>query len=86
MRVRIDLPVGSQAKTYLLCSNARFLLVHRNPTSLPIFLGDLMVKLNPNRTERKTFKQEKKNPKHSNVWEWDETRELREFIDKQLRK
>ena len=34
MRVRIDLPVGSQAKTYLLCSNARFLLVHRNPTSL----------------------------------------------------
>ncbi len=45
-----------------------------------------MVKLNPNRTERKTFKQEKKNPKHSNVWEWDETRELREFIDKQLKK
>ena len=45
-----------------------------------------MVKLNPNRIERKTFIQEKKNPKHTNVWEWDETRELREFIDKQLKK
>ena len=33
---------------------------------------------------KKTFTQEKKNPKHTNVWEWDETRELREFIDKQL--
>ena len=49
-----------------------------------LFLGDLMVKLNPNRIERKTFIQEKKNPKHTNVWEWDECKELREFIDKQL--
>ena len=31
---RTDLPVGSQARTFLHCSNARSLLVHRNPTSL----------------------------------------------------
>ena len=43
------------------------------------------MKLNPDRIERKTFVQEKKNPKHTNVREWDECRELREFIDKQLR-
>ncbi len=43
-----------------------------------------MVKLNPDRIERKTFIQEKKNPKHTNVWEWDECKELRDFIDKQL--
>ena len=30
----IDLPVGSQARTYLLCSNARSLLVYRIPTTL----------------------------------------------------
>ena len=33
---------------------------------------------------KKTFTQEKKNPKHTNVWEWDECKELRDFIDKQL--
>ena len=42
MRVRIDLPVGSQAKMYLLCSNAHLLLVYRNPTSLLLLHEVLM--------------------------------------------
>ena len=44
MRVRIDLPVGSQAKMYLLCSNAHLLLVHRNPTSL-LFRPKMQLKI-----------------------------------------
>ncbi len=51
----------------------------------PYLFSRSSMKLNPDRIERKTFVQEKKNPKHTNVWEWDECRELREFIDKQLR-
>tara|TARA_B100000131_G_scaffold16981_1_gene17228 strand:+ start:2314 stop:2451 length:138 start_codon:yes stop_codon:yes gene_type:complete len=31
---------------------------------------------------KKTFKQEKKNPKHSNVWEWEETPEVIAAIKK----
>jgi hypothetical protein len=31
---------------------------------------------------KKTFTQEKKNPKHTNVWEWEETPEVREALDK----
>ncbi len=31
---------------------------------------------------KKTFKQEKKNPKHTNVWEWEETPEVRAALDK----
>ena len=42
-----------------------------------------MMKLNPDRIERKTHTIEKKNPLHIQVWEWDEGPELREFIKKQ---
>ena len=41
-----------------------------------------MVKLNPDRIEKKTFTQEKKNPKHTNVWEWEETPELKKGLEK----
>ena len=30
---------------------------------------------------KKTFTQEKKNPKHTNVWEWEETAEVRAALD-----
>ena len=30
---------------------------------------------------KKTFTQEKKNPKHTNVWEWEETPELIKALD-----
>ena len=42
-----------------------------------------MVKLNPDRIEKKSHTIEKKNPQHNQVWEWDECRELRDFIEKQ---
>ncbi len=32
---------------------------------------------------KKIFVQKKKNPKHTNIWSWDETPELRAFIKKQ---
>jgi len=41
------------------------------------------MKLNPDRIERKTHTIEKKNPQHNQVWEWDESPELREYIAKQ---
>ncbi len=31
---------------------------------------------------KRTWTQEKKNPKHSNVWEWDETPEVRAALAK----
>tara|TARA_B100001250_G_scaffold19729_1_gene16845 strand:+ start:99 stop:221 length:123 start_codon:yes stop_codon:yes gene_type:complete len=31
---------------------------------------------------KKTWTQEKKNPKHTNVWEWEETPEVRAALDK----
>ncbi len=31
---------------------------------------------------KRTWTQEKKNPKHTNVWEWDETSEVRAALDK----
>ena len=34
-------------------------------------------------TVKKTFVQKKKNPKHTNIWSWDETPELRAFIRRQ---
>tara|TARA_B000000557_G_scaffold115081_1_gene93201 strand:+ start:716 stop:859 length:144 start_codon:yes stop_codon:yes gene_type:complete len=34
------------------------------------------------RTVKKTFKQEKKNPKHTNIWEWEETPEVKKALDK----
>ena len=39
-----------------------------------------MVKLNPDRIEKKSYTLEKKNPKHTLIWEWEEGPELREFI------
>ena len=39
-----------------------------------------MVKLNPDRIERKSHTIVKKNPQHNQVWEWDEGPELRAFI------
>jgi len=42
-----------------------------------------MVKLNPDRIEKKSYTIEKKNPQHNQVWEWEEGPELREFIEKQ---
>ena len=41
------------------------------------------MKLRSSETVKKTWTQEKKNPKHTNVWEWEEGPELREFIKKQ---
>ena len=35
---------------------------------------------------KKTFTQEKKNPKHTNVWEWEETPELAAYIATQTGK
>ena len=35
---------------------------------------------------KRTFIQEKKNAKHTNVWEWEETPELAAFIAKQTGK
>ncbi len=32
-------------------------------------------------TTKKTYTQEKKNPKHTNVWEWEETPEVRVALD-----
>ena len=37
-------------------------------------------------TTKKTWTQEKKNPKHTNVWEWEEIPELAAFIAKQTGK
>ena len=31
---------------------------------------------------KKTFTQEKKNPKHTNVWEWEDTPAVRTALDK----
>tara|TARA_B100000902_G_scaffold222423_1_gene211357 strand:+ start:139 stop:336 length:198 start_codon:yes stop_codon:yes gene_type:complete len=42
-----------------------------------------MVKLNPNRIERKSHTIVKKNQQHNQTWEWDETPELRDFISRQ---
>ena len=41
------------------------------------------MKLRSSEIVKKTFIQKKKNPKHSNTWSWDETPELRAFIEKQ---
>ena len=41
------------------------------------------MKLNPDRIERKTHTIEKKNPQHNQLWEWEETPELRAFIQRQ---
>tara|TARA_A100000164_G_C21658415_1_gene653718 strand:- start:578 stop:724 length:147 start_codon:yes stop_codon:yes gene_type:complete len=41
------------------------------------------MKLRSSEIVKKTFIQKKKNPKHSNTWSWDETPELRAFIQKQ---
>ena len=41
------------------------------------------MKLRSSDTVKKTFVQKKKNPKHTNIWSWDETPELSAFIKKQ---
>ena len=33
-------------------------------------------------TVKKTFIQKKKNPKHTNIWSWDETPEVRKALEK----
>ena len=33
-------------------------------------------------TVKKTFVQKKKNPKHTNIWSWDETPEVRKALEK----
>ena len=33
-------------------------------------------------TVKKTFEQKKKNPKHTNIWSWDETPEVRKALEK----
>ena len=40
------------------------------------------MKLRSSETVTRTSTQEKKNPKHTNVWEWDETPEVRKALDK----
>jgi|TARA_B100002019_G_scaffold289299_1_gene304633 hypothetical protein len=40
------------------------------------------MKLRSSETVKKTFVQEKKNPKHNNIWEWDETPEVRAALEK----
>ena len=41
------------------------------------------MKLKSSETTKKEFVQKKKNPKHTNIWSWDETPDLRAFIEKQ---
>ena len=41
------------------------------------------MKLRSSETIKREFVQKKKNPKHTNIWSWDETPELRAFIRKQ---
>jgi|TARA_B100000123_G_scaffold258977_1_gene224154 hypothetical protein len=41
------------------------------------------MKLRSSETVKKIFVQKKKNPKHTNIWSWEETPELRAFIKKQ---
>ena len=41
------------------------------------------MKLRSSETVKQVFVQKKKNPKHTNIWSWDETPELRAFIRKQ---
>ena len=41
------------------------------------------MKLKSSETITREFVQKKKNPKHTNIWSWDETPELRAFIRKQ---
>ena len=40
------------------------------------------MKLRDKPTVKRTFVQEKKNPKHTNVWEWEETPAVREALEK----
>ncbi len=39
------------------------------------------MKLRSSETVKKTWTQEKKNPKHTNVWEWEETPEVRKALE-----
>ena len=41
------------------------------------------MKLRSSETVKQVFVQKKKNPKHTNIWSWEETPELRAFIKKQ---
>ena len=40
------------------------------------------MKLRSSEPVKKTFIQEKKNPKHTNIWSWDETPEVRKALEK----
>ena len=40
------------------------------------------MKLRSSETVTKTFVQKKKNPKHTNIWSWDETPEVRRALEK----
>ena len=39
------------------------------------------MKLRSSETVKKTFTQKKKNPKHNNIWSWDETPEVRKALE-----
>ena len=39
------------------------------------------MKLRSSETVKRTWTQEKKNPKHTNVWEWEETPEVRKALE-----
>ena len=40
------------------------------------------MKLRSSETVKQTFVQKKKNPKHNNIWSWDETPEVRQALRK----
>ena len=40
------------------------------------------MKLRSSETVKKTFTQKKQNPKHTNIWSWDETPEVRKALEK----
>ena len=40
------------------------------------------MKLRSSETVKKTFIQKKKNPKHTNIWSWEETPEVRKALKK----
>ena len=40
------------------------------------------MKLRSSETVKQVFVQKKKNPKHTNIWSWDETPEVRKALEK----